>query len=252
MRAALPTDAEVAAFHRDGYLVVPGLLDAEEMRRVTAWTEDLAAMPEVPGRHMVYHEDSLRAPGQRVLSRIENFCPFHEGMDRLLRGPGLGDWVARLMGEPVVLFKEKINFKIPGSDGFKAHQDVQAGWDVYGPLHVTALVTIDDTTPENGCLELAAGRHREGLLGEMWKPLPEDGSIEYVACPTRSGDVVFFDSYAPHRSAPNATDRPRRVLYVTYNARSAGDHRLAYYAAKRKSFPPDCEREPGARYVFRV
>ena len=65
MRAALPTDAEVAAFHRDGYLVVPGLLDAEEMRRVTAWTEDLAAMPEVPGRHMVYHEDSLRAPGQR-------------------------------------------------------------------------------------------------------------------------------------------------------------------------------------------
>ena len=28
--------------------------------------------------------------------------------------------------------------------------------------------------------------------------------------------------------------------------------REQYFAAKRKSFPPDNEREPGATYVFRV
>jgi len=63
---------------------------------------------------------------------------------------------------------------------------------------------------------------------------------------------MFFDSYAPHRSGPNLTDAPRRVLYVTYNRASAGDHRAKYFADKRKSFPPDIERAPGETYVFRV
>ena len=42
------------------------------------------------------------------------------------------------------------------------------------------------------------------------------------------------------------------MLYVTYNRRADGDHRLRYYADKRRSFPPDCEREPGREYVYRV
>ena len=70
--------------------------------------------------------------------------------------------------------------------------------------------------------------------------------------PGAPGDVLFFDSYAPHGSAPNLTDRQRRILYLTYNLASDGDHRRAYYAAKRASFPPDVEREPGRDYRFRV
>jgi len=249
-RLELGSDA-AAAFERDGFVLAPGAFDAELMASIARWTDELVAAPEVPGRHMAYYEDSLGEPGRRVLSRIENFCPFHAGFDALLRGPGVLGAVGRLLGEPAVLFKDKINFKLPGAGGFKAHQDVQAGWDRYARLHVTLLVSIDDATPENGCLELARGYHRRGLLGEMWKPLADE-TIPYQPLPTRSGDAVLFDSYAPHRSGPNATDRPRRVLYVTYNRASEGDHRARYYAEKRASYPPDCEREPGRQYVFRV
>jgi hypothetical protein len=70
--------------------------------------------------------------------------------------------------------------------------------------------------------------------------------------PTRAGDTVFFDSYTPHASGPNLTAERRRVLYITYNRRSAGDHRARYYADKRKSFPPDIERDPARTYTFRV
>jgi ectoine hydroxylase-related dioxygenase (phytanoyl-CoA dioxygenase family) len=66
------------------------------------------------------------------------------------------------------------------------------------------------------------------------------------------GDVIFFDSYAPHASKPNFTQAPRRLLYLTYNLLSDGDHRAAYYADKRAAFPPDIEREAGTAYVFRV
>jgi ectoine hydroxylase-related dioxygenase (phytanoyl-CoA dioxygenase family) len=57
---------------------------------------------------------------------------------------------------------------------------------------------------------------------------------------------VLFDSYLPHRSGPNRSHAPRRALYVTYNRASEGDRRDEYFALKRASFPPECERAPGA------
>ena len=73
-----------------------------------------------------------------------------------------------------------------------------------------------------------------------------------MPCPTKPGDAVFFNSFAPHGSKPNLTDQTRRVLYVTYIAASRGDHRAQYYTDKRKSYPPDIERETGKTYVYRV
>ena len=48
------------------------------------------------------------------------------------------------------------------------------------------------------------------------------------------------------------TDEKGRVLYVTYNSVSEGDHRRKYYADKRLNYPPDIERDPNKEYVFRV
>jgi 2-aminoethylphosphonate dioxygenase len=162
--------------------------------------------------------------------------------------------VADLLGEPAVLFKDKINLKLPGGDGFEPHQDQQAGWSAYAPLFVTALVSIDESTEANGCLELAAGHHARGLIGREWAPLagPDLAGVEFRPCPTKPGDALFFDSYVPHRSGPNLSEEPRRVLYVTYNRLADGDHRARYYADKRRAYPPDVEREPGTRYVYRV
>lgn len=236
---------------RDGYLVVRGFFGAEAVRDLLRWTEALQAAPEVVGGHWVYHEESLTEPGRRVIQRIENFCPFHAGFDQMIRRGPLARWTAALMGGPVVLFKEKINFKMPGGPGFKAHQDQQAGWSRYAPLFVTALVTIDPATLANGCLEIAAGRHREGLIGEEWRPL-EEADLALVPVETAPGDVIFFDSFTPHASQPNYTDAPRRILYLTYNRASDGDHRARYHADKRAEYPPDIERDGSKRYVFRV
>jgi ectoine hydroxylase-related dioxygenase (phytanoyl-CoA dioxygenase family) len=245
------TKQQLEEFKRDGYVLVRGLYSDEEMREITAWTEEAANYPEVPGKWMKYYETSKLQPGKRILSRMEDIEPWHPGFSRLFTTDKMQGCVSELFGEEAVLFKDKINFKLPGGDGFKAHQDVQAGWDRYASLHITALVSIDATTLENGCLELAAGHHQQGLIGESWKPL-EENALDYMPLPTAPGDAVFFDSYTPHRSAPNHTAAARRVLYVTYNRLSEGDHRRQYYDDKRKSYPPDCEREPGKQYVFRV
>jgi ectoine hydroxylase-related dioxygenase (phytanoyl-CoA dioxygenase family) len=244
----------IDAFHRDGFVVVRNLFDDARMGEIRSWIDALAQWPEVPRKYMMYFEQSLTDRRTRILSRVENFCPYHAGLQGLVNSPEMLGAVSELFGQPAVLFKDKINFKMAGGDGFKAHQDVQAGWDTYASLHITAMVSIDSTNVENGCLEMAAGHHQRGLIGKSWQPLEGSGAegIEYVPYPTHAGDALFFDSYAPHRSAANRTASARRVLYITYNRASEGDHRARYYADKRKNYPPDCERDPEKEYVFRV
>ena len=116
-------DSMVSTFADTGFLLVREMFNRDEMASITRWTDEVMAMPEVPGQHMAYYEDHLQDAGRRVLSRIENFCPYHVEFDALLRAGVMSRCVGQLFGEAAVLFKEKINFKMPGSDGFKAHQD---------------------------------------------------------------------------------------------------------------------------------
>ncbi len=247
-------DAAIARFRGDGYVAVPGLFGGERLAQLSAMVDALEATGEKPGGAWFYYEDSLRDAAQKVLARIEYFDGYHGGLHAVMHGPDLLGRASALFGEPAVLFKEKINFKMPGGHGFEPHQDAQAGWEDHGGLHLTAMVSIDPATVENGCLELAAGHNRRGLIGNLWEPLQGsqlDG-VAFERFPTQPVDALFFDSYAPHRSAPNDTDARRRVLLVTYGRAREGDHRESYFAAKRKSFPPDIEREAGKEYAYKV
>jgi hypothetical protein len=248
------TREQIERFRNDGFVVVRGLFGAARMAEITRWTDELEAYPEEPGGVWFYTEDSLRDSGTRVLSRIEYFEGFHGGLRSLIHGPALQGRAGELFGEPAVLFKEKVNFKMPGGHGFEPHQDVQAGWRDYGELHLTALVSIDRASEENGCLEFAAGHNRRGLIGELWKPLAgaELDGVLFEKVPTEPGDAIFFDSFAPHRSAPNMTDRRRRVLLITYGRASDGDHRDSYFADKLRGYPPDIERDPDRTYEYKV
>jgi 2-aminoethylphosphonate dioxygenase len=244
---------QIDNFHRDGFVLIRGLYSRAEIQEISNWTDEVAAQPEQPGKQMMYFETS-QADGRRILCRIENFVPYHEGFSKLITGRRMQQAASELLGEPAVLFKDKINFKLPGGDGFREHQDVQAGWDEYASIHLTAMVAIDATNSENGSLEMLPGLHKQGLLGKKWAPLSDQdtGGATYEAVHCQAGDAVFFDSFAPHRSAPNRTSHARRVLYITYNKLSEGDSRAAYYAAKRQSYPPDIERDPKRDYRFRV
>ena len=254
MTGELLTPAQFETFRSNGSLVVRGMYSAEEMARIRDWANEAQEWPETPGKYMMYFEQSSTDRGARILNRLENFVAYHDGFRRLVHEDRMAGAVSQLFGEPAVLFKDKINFKMPGGDGFTPHQDVQAGWSRYASIHITALISIDRTSIANGCLEMASGPRERGLIGAEWSPLSEaelrDAQFQYLE--TEPGDAVFFDSFVPHRSGPNRTHTARRVLYITYNKRAEGDHLARYYADKRQSYPPDIEREPGKTYRFRV
>ncbi len=245
---------DIENFKRDGFLILRGLYNETIMAALRSWIDELAGRTPAPGKEMVYFEDSLTQPGQRILSRIEKFADADMPFFELTQSRRMLDIVDALQGGPSVLFKEKINFKMPGSGGFEPHQDIQPGWDDYAPYFVSVAIAVDDNTIENGCLELAAGHHQRGWIGEPMKPLSAEQltGIVFKPFPMQAGDVAFLDVFAPHRSAPNQTDSPRRTLYLTYNRKSDGDHRDRYFADKRRSFPPDNERMSGKAYAYKV
>ena len=248
------SSAELAAFARDGFVVLPGYFSAAEIAAASAAIAALATRPARRGHEMVYFEDSVTEPRRRVLSRIEKFVEEDAELRDLILHRGLPELAAELLGAPAVLFKEKINFKVAGGQGFAPHQDIQPGWDDYAPYFISVLVTVDPSTRENGCLELAAGHHRRGWIGERMQPLTAEQlrGVEFAPYPTEPGDVVCFDCFTPHQSAPNLTAHPRRNLYLTYNRADHGDWRTRYFADKRAAFPPDHERAPGTEYRFKV
>ncbi|MDP9573973.1 UNVERIFIED_ORG: ectoine hydroxylase-related dioxygenase (phytanoyl-CoA dioxygenase family) [Agrobacterium larrymoorei] len=245
---------QVAFFDSHGWVLVPGFFDAKTTSDLLSWTEEVTGMPEVAGGNMVYHEPSLLDPGALVIQRIENFCPRHAGFDELVRQSSLVKAVSQVLGGDACLFKDKINFKMSGGAGFDVHQDQQAGWSKYAPLFITALVCLDAATTANGCLEMAQIPRLKKLIAPEWRPVAEEelAGVELFPVPTEPGDLLLFDSFALHASKPNLSETKRRLLYLTYNLRSEGDHREAYFEDKRASFPPDIEREANTTYTFKV
>ena len=153
----------------------------------------------------------------------------------------------------MVLFKDKMNWKLGHSKGFKAHQDHPAWTDFPPSKFVSVALFVDDTTTKNGCLESARGKHKQGLFnhhvtcdGRLDKVTEE--SMKWEPVITTSRDVLIFDSFTPHRSGDNKTDYPRRIFYFTYNRESEGNYYYSYIKNKRIKFPPNIEREKDVDY----
>lgn len=144
--------------------------------------------------------------------------------------------------QTMLLFKDKINYKLPRGNGFVAHLDAPA-YDHIGRIeHVTANVAIDAATPANGCLEVVPGSHRMdvelahgGKIAAAWSD-----AHEWTSVPLSPGDILIFGSHLAHRSFSNETPDRRASLYATFNRLQDGaDLREKYYVHRREAFPPD-------------
>ena len=244
-----PDSPEKTFWAENHYLLRESVFTGADLADLVAWTDELAGWPEKPGHWMKYFERADR--DERQLCRIENFLEHHRGLRELILGPATLEMVGALMGEPAILFKEKLNYKLPGGSGFLAHQDAPAFASFGQHYHITMLVTVDPMTTRNGCLEVSDPVDGQELLAQE-----ADGTVSRAIEAERNwyplelpaGSVLFFDSYLPHRSAANGSESPRRALYITYNRSREGDRRAAYYENKRAVFPPECEREAGVDY----
>ena len=234
-------DEQVAHFLETGWLLTE-TLDADGVAELQAWVDQVAAWPE-PGDGWLHHREMTDHGPE--LCRTENIIPFHEGLRSLLTTGPLLATASALLGEPAVLYKEKVNYKLPGGAGYAPHQDAPAYPFIAN--HASCMVAVDDATLANGCLEVVPGMHHEVLptddTGCIGAAVMASWQWEPVEVP--AGWTLWFHSRTPHRSGPNASAIPRRALYPTYNALSEGDLRADYYAEKLARFQAGHGRTDG-------
>jgi ectoine hydroxylase-related dioxygenase (phytanoyl-CoA dioxygenase family) len=216
----------------DGFIHIERFLSAPALAELRNWIDDIESWPAAGP--CLQHDEMTELGPQRA--RSENFVPYHNGMRWLATQGCLLQIASDLLGEPAVLFKEKLNYKHPGGAGYAPHQDIPA----YPGLSrcVTCLVSVDDATEENGCLEFAPGNHRDLLTqGNDGCIAPNIAdALAWRRVPAAAGSLVWFDGLIPHRSGDNRGERSRRALYLTYNALSEGDRRSRYYQQKELAF----------------
>lgn len=171
------------------------------------------------------------------------------------------------------LYKEKLNLKPAGGSGYAPHVDTPS-LRVVGLAQefVTVMIAIDSMTPNNGCLRVCPGQWTEanaapmlssaehiitstlghgestdnpvqniqllnpdgnGRQGALSSVASEALTWENIEC--EAGDVYLFSGWLPHRSGGNASQGPRRAVYLTFNSPEDGeDLRDLYYMLMRK------------------
>jgi ectoine hydroxylase-related dioxygenase (phytanoyl-CoA dioxygenase family) len=226
-------DAGSAAFFAETGWLLTDTLDAEGVALLREWADEVAAWP-AEGDGWLHHRE-LTDDGAK-LCRSENIIPFHTGLRLLLTSGRLLADASMLLGQPAVLYKEKINYKLPGGAGYAPHQDAPAYRFV--ETHVSCMVAIDDATVDNGCLEVVSGRHHDVLPTDDTGCIRDDvvAAMHWAPVEVRAGQTLWFHSRTPHRSGPNGSAAARRALYPTYNAAAEGDRRDDYYRQKLAEF----------------
>lgn len=169
--------------------------------------------------------------------------------------------ISMLMDNPFILFKDKCNVKNPGGGAFPPHQDFSAYQHFFPKFHVTAAVMLDDSTIENGCLEVASNykKYKKVLHSDIqqikcsfgifpffdfYQGGKNNGDIKselsdqlaWLPVEAKKGDVLLFHSFLPHCSKKNNSKNARRNFFFTFNALSEGNWYQHYYEIKRNQF----------------
>ena len=235
------TTAQVEHFDTQGFLILRasehGLVEPDLLQQ---WASEVRSYPREKGKWMPY--DEITSTGERQIMRTENFADYHDGFGSLLHGGRLAEILKQVTRDDMLLFKDKINYKLPGGNGFGAHLDAPA-YDHIGQIeHTTANLAVDAATVANGCVEVVRGSHKMhvelaegGRISEAW-----EANHQWVPVELAPGDLLIFGSHLAHRSGPNKTNSSRSSVYATYHMLCDGqDVREKHYADRRENFPPD-------------
>ena len=194
---------EVARYHRDGFIFIRQLFDAEETNILRR------AMEEDPA---IRTHSLLRADQEGGATRISLWNRAGDSVYGLAaRTPRVVDTAQALIGEPVYHFQSKLTAKDPKVGGaWEWHQD-------YGDWYY------------NGCLKLLKGSHLLGRLDHVQLTPGQNttdpdrmphilAKYELVECVLAPGDAVIFHANTLHRSDQNRSDRRRWTFLCCYNA----------------------------------
>jgi len=217
---------EVEHFHREGYLVVEGVVTGaalDELRAVTDEFLDRARELDASDGPIDLSPDHTRENPQ--VRRIIDPDRHHPVYEAASRRPEVLDVVGDLIGPDLRFDHSKLNCKPPGGGvPIEWHQD----WAFYPQTNDSMLalsLMLDDCDLENGPLLVIPGSHKgptwdhhyEGrFIGAIDPAAADFDESSAVALVGPAGSVAIHHVRAVHGSADSVSGRQRRLLNMNY------------------------------------
>ncbi|MGC1273081.1 MAG: phytanoyl-CoA dioxygenase family protein [Planctomycetaceae bacterium] len=222
---ALGPATDTALFRKNGFAIVPDVLDPEDVARLRI------AIDAIP--------DSDAVRKRRGVYGVRNLLGISSEIRELAARAEIRRLVTPLLGEKAFATRAVFFDKVPDANwSLGWHQDsviavterrevpgfiawgLKAGvWQVQPPPDILAKmvavrVHLDDCGSENGPLRVLPGSHRHGWIEDRiaeWKQ-----TVPAVECVVPAGGVVLMCPLLLHASSKADSPNHRRVVHIEY------------------------------------
>ena len=222
------TQEQLDSYHRDGYVVVEGLVEADALEglrtRLREYThgdrsqEKIQVQIEPRIQRGELHVDT---PGDGI-RKIDGLVEADDRFQTLGTHPNIIHILEQIIGPDIKMFRNAVLLKPPEVGSAKGmHQD-SPYWPIAPMDLCSCWFAFDDATVENGCMVVIPGSH-------TWGPQPHiHVTDDYVVdpayynaadmhlAPVKAGGGLFFHSLLLHYTAPNRSDHWRRAIALSY------------------------------------
>jgi ectoine hydroxylase-related dioxygenase (phytanoyl-CoA dioxygenase family) len=219
---------QVAAFERDGYVIVRNYFAIEEANKLY----QIAIEDDTMKKHSYDLNDQTGkktklalwfTPGNDTYGLLTKSERMVHGVDQLLEGDSTVCHIHTklIQNEP----------KVGGA--WERHQDYGYCYNnefLLPDQMISVMVAITEATKENGCLQVIKGSHKMGRIEHGFAGEQVGASQHYVDLSLKTmelvyvelmpGDTLFFHSNLLHRSEVNLSDKARWSLISCYNRAS--------------------------------
>ena len=202
------TEAQQAAYQRDGFVAPIDIFTADEVAQIHA---ELDAAETA-------HGEQLQAAGRNNAHYV---LPV---LDRIAHDQRILDAVEDVIGPDILVAGTTLFIKEPETTGFISwHQDARyIGLEPHD--WVTAWLAISDVNEENGCMRMVPGTHAASLVDHVdtfgednmltrGQTVPDVDEAATVPVPLKPGQLSLHHPRVVHGSGPNRSGK-RRVGFA--------------------------------------
>jgi phytanoyl-CoA hydroxylase len=226
------TPRQVEDYRRDGYVVIPRLIQGDQLDELRALTDRIVE----EARGVAANDDlyDLEPSHSAAMPRVRRLKPVifkrYAFFRALTRDPKITSILSQLLGPDIRLYGGKLNMKSAGyGSPVEWHQD----WAFYPHTNDDVLATgiyLDDCDLANGPLMVVPGshlgptydHHAGGRFCGAFDPGASGVDVgRAVPLMGPAGSMTIHHARLVHGSALNTSNRPRRLLLHEYTAADA-------------------------------
>ena len=243
-------DDDILRFQELGFLVIRNTISQSVIVAARTGLRDLILRRDTDNIMI----ESAAAEGFHALGDEERLNSVRKLMpivqyDRRLRAiaedAGLLSVLKRIIGETPVLTQDMAMIKPPRIGREKPwHQDLAYFDFPKDTTIVGAWIALDEAVPENGCMMIIPGTHREGPVVHWtrrdWQICDSDVQVNRCAAvPMQRGDCLLFHCLLHHGTPPSRSEKTRWAMQFHYAPKSVApfadsENRLRTFGADGK------------------